>query len=244
MTMNPPRILAIIPARGGSKGVPRKNIRNAGGRPLIAWTIEAARQSRYISRLILSSDDPEIIETARQLGCEVPFVRPASLADDTASAMDVVKHAVSEIPGYDYLLLLQPTSPLRTAADIDNAVELMLTLDAPSCVGITETSESPYWMMISDENDQIKPLIDCTALRQRRQDLPKTYLINGAIYIASVNWLMQHSSFIGPQTVGYRMPRDRSVDIDTQEDFLFFLSSISDTQHNSPHKNESMEAGF
>ena len=120
-------ILALIPARGGSKGVKRKNVREVGGKPLIAWTIEAAKASRYIDRLILSSEDRAIIDVATAHGCEAPFVRPAELATDEADAMAVVRHALSALPErYDYLLLLQPTSPMRTANDIDGAIELCI----------------------------------------------------------------------------------------------------------------------
>jgi CMP-N,N'-diacetyllegionaminic acid synthase len=224
--MTSPRILAIIPARGGSKGLPRKNLLEAGGKPLIAWTIEAAQKSRHISRLILSSDDPEIIATAKQWGCDVPFVRPASLSSDTATAIEVVSHALNELPGYDYVMLLQPTSPLRTAQDIDNSIMLMQRMNSPSCVGITDTAESPYWMLTQAENGRIKPLVNPDQVPQRRQALPATYLINGAIYIASVEWLIRQSSFIGPDTVGYYMPRDRSVDIDTEDEFSCFRNTI------------------
>ena len=127
-------VLALIPARGGSKGVPGKNIRPAGGKPLIAWTIEAAKCSRYIDRLILSTDDPAIVAVAKQFGCDVPFMRPAELATDQADSMVVVRHALQAIgERYDYLVLLQPTSPLRIAADIDAAVERCLQSDAPTC---------------------------------------------------------------------------------------------------------------
>jgi CMP-N,N'-diacetyllegionaminic acid synthase len=224
--MTSPRILAVIPARGGSKGLPHKNIRDACGKPLIAWTIEAAQKSRYISRLVLSSDDTEIIKAAQRFGCDVPFVRPKYLASDTASSIDVIHHAIKEIPGYDYVILLQPTSPLRTTSDIDNAVEMMLNKGAPACVGITESTESPYWMMVVEKNEVLKPLIDRSHFQQRRQDLPNTYLVNGAIYIAEINWLMRQSGFVGPETIGYRMPKERSIDIDTEEDFRQLLSLL------------------
>lgn len=121
-----PKILAIIPARGGSKGVPRKNIRDLAGKPLIAWTIEEAKKSKYITRLILSSEDEEIIEAAKKYGCEVPFVRPIELAQDNTPGIEPVLHAIEKCPGYDYVLLLQPTSPLRTVEDIDGCIEFLL----------------------------------------------------------------------------------------------------------------------
>jgi N-acylneuraminate cytidylyltransferase len=133
-------VLAVIPARGGSKGVPRKNLRDVAGRPLIAWTIAAARGSSHIDRLVLSSDDEEIMETARRHGCDVPFRRPAELATDEADSMAVVMHAVETLAErYDYVVLLQPTSPLRASADIDGAIATCLRHMAPSCVTVCRT---------------------------------------------------------------------------------------------------------
>lgn len=141
------KILAIIPARGGSKGVPRKNIRELAGKPLIAWTIEEAKKSKYIDRLILSTEDDEIIEVAKQYGCEVPFKRPIELAQDDTPGIDPVLHAIEQCPGYDYVVLLQPTSPLRTVDDIDGCIEQLLSSDGTNfCVSVTEPEKSPYWM--------------------------------------------------------------------------------------------------
>lgn len=140
------RVLAIIPARGGSKGVTRKNIRNLAGMPLIAWTIEEAKKSKYIDRLILSSEDNEIIETAKEYGCDIPFVRPVHLAEDTTSGIEPVLHALKEIVGYDYVILLQPTSPLRIVEDIDGCIENLIETKSPACVSVTEPTNSPYWM--------------------------------------------------------------------------------------------------
>src|SRR5690242_3805240 len=139
-------ILAIVPARGGSKGVPRKNIRALAGKPLIGYSILAAKASRYIDRCILSSDDEEIISVARAAGCEVPFVRPAELASDAADGLDVVRHALKALPGkYDYVVNLQPTSPLRSTGDIDGAIELCVGTGARTCASVVEAQESPYW---------------------------------------------------------------------------------------------------
>ena len=132
--MQSDKVLALITARGGSKGLPRKNVLLAGGKPLIAWTVEAAVSSECIDRVVLTSDDDEIMAAAMAAGCDVPFCRPAHLASDVATSLDVVLHAIDQLPGYEYVVLLQPTSPLRTAADIDAAFELMLETEAPSCV--------------------------------------------------------------------------------------------------------------
>ena len=127
MTKNMPKVLAVIPARGGSKGLVRKNILDLAGIPLIAWTIEAAKRSKYIDRVVLSSDDDEIMAVAKHYGCEVPFRRPSALASDDAASLDVLFHAIEKVPGYDYVILLQPTSPLRTFTDIDSAFEMMMS---------------------------------------------------------------------------------------------------------------------
>ncbi|OME87131.1 acylneuraminate cytidylyltransferase [Paenibacillus sp. FSL A5-0031] len=218
--INNKKCLAIIPARGGSKGVPRKNIREIAGKPLIAWTIEEAKKSKYIDRLVLSSEDSEIMEIARIHGCDVPFVRPAHLAQDETSSMDMVFHVLNELPDYDYVVLLQPTSPLRSIEDIDGCIDVMLGLDAPSCVSMTEPEKSPYWMYTLQENHRLQPLIPEEPTASRRQDLRKAYALNGAVYAASVDLLVEAKSFVTNDTVAYIMPKNRSYDIDTEEDFL------------------------
>lgn len=212
-------VLAIIPARGGSKGVPRKNIRDLAGKPLIAWTIDEAKESKYIDRLILSSEDEEIIEVAKSYGCEVPFVRPMYLAEDTTPGIEPVLHAIDMVEGYDYVMLLQPTSPLRTVEDIDRCIEKIIKFNAPACVSVTEPDTSPYWMYTLNCNDQIKPLIPQDTVAVRRQELPTVYSLNGAVYIAKTDWLRHTKSFLTEETVAYIMPRERSYDIDTEEDF-------------------------
>ena len=169
-------VLGLIMARGGSKGLPRKNLRQIGGKPMIAWTVEAGKQSQCIDRLILSSEDEEIIDTVRQLECEIPFVRPESLATDASSPVDVIRHALESLPEkYDYLVLLQPTSPLRIASDIDRCVELCYQKKAPACVTITESEKTPYWMYELLEDHRMRPVLSGAERVLRRQDLPKTY---------------------------------------------------------------------
>jgi len=213
-----PKILAIIPARGGSKGVPRKNIRELAGKPLIAWTIEEAKKSKYIDRLILSSEDDEIIEVAKQYGCEVPFKRPIELAQDDTPGIDPVLHAIEQCPGYDYVVLLQPTSPLRTVEDIDGCIEKLLTSDVDFCVSVTEPEKSPYWMYTL-ENERMVPLLPQGELVARRQDLPKVYALNGAVYVAKISKLFNSRSFINNNTYSYVMSPKRSIDIDSVKDF-------------------------
>lgn len=219
-------ILALITARGGSKGLPRKNVLNAAGKPLIAWTVHAALAASAVSRVVLSTDDDEIMNVAAAAGCDIPFRRPAELATDEASSMDVVLHALQELPGYDFVALLQPTSPLRTGADIDAAFHLMNTHKAPACVSVTEVDQSPYWMYELAENDRLRSMLDPLPRVSRRQDLPPVYTLNGAIYIAKVEWLLKSKNFLGPETVAYKMPKSRSIDIDNALDFQRFCQQV------------------
>ena len=216
------RVLGLITARGGSKGLPDKNILPADGRPLIAWTIAAALASRSIDRLVLSSDDERIIEVARSHGCEVPFRRPAELATDSASSMDVVFHALDELPGHDVVVLLQPTSPLRTADDIDAACRAIESGIAPACVSVCLVEQSPYWMYRLDDGARMAPLLDSSSRLARRQELPPVCIPNGAVYVADIAWLRQSRTFIAGETVAHVMPVERSLDIDTADDFAAF----------------------
>lgn len=225
------RVLALITARGGSKGLPGKNIRPAGGKPLLAWTVDAARGSRYCDRVVISTDDEAIAATAREHGCEVPFMRPAALATDTASSMDVVLHAMLALPGFDLLVLLQPTSPLRTSADIDDACELLLAQQAPACVSVTPAQESPYWMYSMTPGQALRPIVELPSGVTRRQDLPAAYSLNGAVYVARTAWLQESRSFVTPQTVALVMPAQRSLDIDTLEDFEAFTRAANKETH-------------
>ncbi|MFP3917200.1 acylneuraminate cytidylyltransferase family protein [Lysinibacillus telephonicus] len=212
------RILAIIPARGGSKGVPRKNIRDLAGKPLIAWTIEEAKKSKYITKLILSSEDEEIIKVAKEYGCEVPYVRPLELAKDDTPGIDPIIHALQQHHDFDYVVLLQPTSPLRTVEDIDRCISFIIENNADFCVSVTESEESPYWMY-TFENGKMKPLLKQDQVITRRQELPKTYVLNGAVYVGKVDSIMETKSFLTDQTIPYVMPMERSYDIDTLLDF-------------------------
>ena len=220
------KTLALITARGGSKGLPRKNLLPAGGKPLIAWTIEAAVKSKFINYTALTSDDEEIISTARRWGCDVPFRRPAELASDTAKSIDVVLHALDQLPGFDFVVLLQPTSPLRSADDIDAAFDLMLTRSAPSCISMCEADQSPYWMYRLTNTNTLQSILPIQDELARRQDLPTVYVPNGAIYIARVDWLRTNRSFMTTETTAFLMPKKRSIDIDSAEDFQNFLNYI------------------
>jgi CMP-N,N'-diacetyllegionaminic acid synthase len=211
-------VLAIIPARGGSKGVPRKNIREVGGRPLIAWSIEEAKKSKYIDRLVLSSEDAEIIRVAKEWGCDVPFVRPAELARDDTPGIDPVLHAMDMLDRYDLVVLLQPTSPLRSVADIDGCIEQCVTNDAPACVSLTEAEQSPFWMFRIGGEGRMQRLLENKEAYARRQDLPPVFVLNGAVYVAQCDWLRLSKTFMTDEALGYVMPGERSLDIDTEFD--------------------------
>jgi len=219
LTMNTsPKVLAIIPARGGSKGLPHKNVLSTAGKPLIVWTIQAAQKARCITKVILSSDDAEIISVATDFGCDVPFIRPDTLATDSASTLDVVLHSMDQMPGYDFVIILQPTSPLRTATDIDAAFDTMIASGAPSCVSVCEVDETPYWMFSIGENGQLERLINLPYDIHRRQNLPDAYKLNGAIYIIATDTLRETNSFTSDETVAYIMDRRVSIDVDTRLD--------------------------
>lgn len=225
------RVLALIPARGGSKGLPGKNILSVAGRPLLAWSVDAARASRCVDRVVLSSDDNAIMAAARACGCDVPFVRPAALASDTATTIDVVMHALDALPGYELIVLLQPTSPQRTANDIDSACERLAASGAPACVSVCLVDQSPYWMYRLGEGQGLVPVIEPPPGVTRRQDLPPVYALNGAVYVADAAWLRQTRAFVTRETVAHVMPAERSIDIDTIADFEAFKKSITEDAH-------------
>ena len=212
-------LLAIIPARGGSKGIPRKNIKPLAGKPLIGWTIDTAKQANCIDRLVVSTEDEEIASVARQLGADVPFMRPAELAADETPGTAPVLHAISQLPDYEWVLLLQPTSALRSAADIDGIWQFCQEQGAPSAVSVCEVSKHPYWMYQCDPTHRLEPFVKGRPDVTRRQDLSAACALNGALYLARTEWLLKQSGFIGPETLGYIMPPERSVDLDTPQDW-------------------------
>ena len=207
------KVLAVIPARGGSKGIKDKNIKEIAGKPLIAWTIEEAARSKNIDRLILSSDEESIIQVAKEYCCDVPFVRPAALAQDDTPGVEPILHAIKELPGYDFVVVLQPTSPLRVCSDIDEAIELCVRMVAPACVSVTPPGKNPFWTYYLDEDNHLTPLLGGD-LVSHRQNLPDVMALNGAVYVAECEWLTRTRSFMAPETIGYRMPPERSFDID------------------------------
>ena len=213
-------VLGIISARGGSKRVPGKNVKMLAGKPLIAWTIIEAKKSKYVDQLFLTSDDEEIIATARQYGCEAPFIRPKELARDDTPGIDPVLHLLQAIPKkYDLMVLLQPTSPLREANDIDQCIEKCVNLHAPTCVSLGPLDKHPTWMFEINKESQLVSLFPETS--NVKGTAAKGYALNGAVYVAQVDWILQAKTFISPKTVGFPMSRENSVDIDTEIDFEF-----------------------
>lgn len=211
------KILAVIPARGGSKGIPRKNIIDLCGKPLIAYTIESARKSKYIDDVIVSTDDEEIKDISKKYKAEVPFLRPAELSDSNAKSIDVVLHTVDFMKkhnrNYDYVILLQPTSPLRDSEDIDNAIIKLLDSSFESLVSVCETTENPV-LMRTIENNHLKQIISFDSSNVRRQEFPKFYIYNGAIYINTVSMLYKEEKFIDDKTMPFIMDNNKSIDID------------------------------
>lgn len=223
------RILAVIPARGGSKGIPHKNIINLCGKPLIGYTIEAALGSKYIDYVMVSTDDEEIANVAVKYGAEVPFFRPVELAFDTAKTLDAVLHAVNKLremnQGFDDLVLLQPTQPLRLSKDIDHAIEYYYNSDCKDLVSICEVNDHPI-LIRTVEDGRMKKILNVSSTC-RRQDMPKYYRVNGCIYINKIEKLDENTSF-NDNAVPFIMERSHSVDIDELSDLAiaeFYLNS-------------------
>jgi CMP-N-acetylneuraminic acid synthetase len=217
-------VMGLILARGGSKGIPQKNIKILAGKPMIAWTIEAARLSKCISRIIISTDDDQIAEIAKRFGGDVPFKRPDEFARDDSSSIDAVIHAIrwlEENENYipEYIMLLQPTSPLRSVDDIQNAVRLMRESHSDSLVSVVPVEHHPFWTYLIKPDGCLDHFITTDPSHNRRQDLPDVYAVNGSIYIAGRDALLENQSFFSENTQAYIMPQERSLDIDTNWDF-------------------------
>ncbi|MBI5521275.1 MAG: acylneuraminate cytidylyltransferase family protein [Desulfarculus sp.] len=217
------QVLALITARGGSKGLPRKNLLPLAGRPLIAWSIKAASEAACRPRVVVSTDDPEIAQAARDWGAEVPFPRPAALAQDDSPHIDVILHAVAWLEqNQDYrprwVLLLQPTSPLREAGDIDDALALARARGADSVVSVQKAPGHPYLMHTLDEQGRLRPFLPTPPGYLRRQDLPAVYALNGAIYLVSREKLLGRPALLDQGTLALVMPPERSLDVDTAWD--------------------------
>ncbi len=216
-------VFGIVPARGGSKGIPGKNLAPLGGKPLIAWTLKAAAQSHALTRLLVSTDDPQIAEAGRRWGAEVPFLRPAELATDETPTIPVLTHALewleTQYSPADWVVCLQPTSPFRTSEDIAAAVDLAVAHDADAVVSVAAATPHPVWTKRLLPDARLAPLVEEFPGATRRQDLPPAYAPNGAIYLARPAVLRQLNTWYTDRTYGYCMPQERSLDIDTPWDY-------------------------
>jgi len=223
-------ILGIIPARGGSKKIPKKNIRPLMGKPLIYYTIREAKKSKYLSRIIVSTEDKEIAQIARGYGVEV-ITRPQELAQDDTPALPVYQHAIrfleeKERYSPDIIVVLQPTSPLRLAVDIDGAIEQFLKTEDYPVVSVCEVTHPPQWMYTLRKGILVPVLKG--EIPARRQDALTVYQLNGAVYVIPRDTVMKQNSVLGKTTRAYLMPAERSIDIDTEIDFKLAELIIKD----------------
>ena len=210
--------IALIPARGGSKGIPRKNIKLFNSKPLIFWTIKAAIESKFVDRVIVSTDDEEIAHIAKSLSAEVPFLRPKELAQDNSSGIDPVVHALNNLQNVKDVLLLQPTSPLRRTKDINGIFELRSKKNTSSAVSVSESGKHIDLFFEMDQQKKIKP-ISKKFKTMPRQKYRRIYNVNGALYLSTKESLLRNLSFFTSNTTGYLMPPEYSIDIDTQFDW-------------------------
>jgi len=226
--MKKKRVLAIIPARGGSKGIPRKNIKLLNGRPLIYYTIKEALESN-INKILVSTDDTEIKKISQKYGAEV-MIRPKKLAQDDTSSIDVVIYILKKLEQigqkFDIFILLQPTSPLRTKEDINEALNLFIENECESVISVNEVEHNPYWSFKIKDN-YLQPLFANKYLKMRRQELPKVYMPNGAIFISKPSILEKKRTFYIKRMLPYIINTGKGIDIDTEQDFKiaeYFMS--------------------
>lgn len=213
-------ILGVIPARGGSKAVPRKNVREVAGRPLLAWTVDVAQAAESVDRVVVSTDDEAIAQVARDEGAAVPFLRPAKLARDDTPMVPTIEHAwqrYREETGFDpeYVACLQPTSPLRSPDDVDEAVGIARENDADAVVSVSPADPHPYWAKELDDEGHLRDFLDLDREYTRRQELPEAYALNGSIYLAKPS-ILQEGSWYAGETYGQVIPPERALDVDSE----------------------------
>ena len=226
--INYKKILAIIPARSGSKGLPKKNILPILGKPLIAWSINHAKESKYIDHCIVSTDSQEISDVVTKYNGNLGSLRPESLSSDDASTSSVVKYVINSLStNYDIVILLQPTSPLRIASDIDNALELMIKEKVSSIVSVTKTNHPPEWTFKLNLNNKINNPGKLKNIK-RRQAYNPSYQLNGAIYISKIKDFLNDELFIRNDTLAFIMPKNKSIDIDDLYDFSIAEKLLKD----------------
>jgi CMP-N,N'-diacetyllegionaminic acid synthase len=235
---NGQKVLCLVTARGGSKGLPGKNVRPLLDKPLIVWSIEAGLQVPSVDALIVSTDDAAIAQAARAAGARVPFMRPAELAGDTASSVDVVLHAIDwlERAGehYDVVVLLEPTSPLRESSDIEAALDLLLTSGAGAVVSVCRAeSVHPAFIYRRDAAGRLQPFLERQPTGLRRQEIEPLYFLEGTIYISRIDVLCERRSFYHDDTVAYEVPKWKSLEIDDLDDFLMVEALL---KHKKEHK--------
>lgn len=221
-------VLAVIPARGGSKGIPKKNIKNLAGKPLIAWSILNAIDSKYIDNCIVSTDSKEIADIAESYGCNVPFLRPKELSLDESPSYPFMEHAINFYKEknieYDYFILLEPTSPLRETKDIDEALEILVKKKeiADSIVGVSKVEAThPVFDVKINSEGLIEPFMDSEFKIYRRQDIEPLYFKEGSIYISKVKILLKEKTFYHKRTLPFIFPRWKSIEIDEMIDFIY-----------------------
>lgn len=219
------KILAVIPVRGQTRKVSGKHLRTVAGRSLLSWTIGAAQKSRYIDQLILSSDDLLVIQEAKNRGCDVPFLRPKHLAQASTPLIDAITHAIEMTPGYDFIVILPPSSPLKTAEDIDNVIYTCISKQSKACISLTEPTYGECNGYMLCPNQFLVPTIPGQFSSPHPEEA--CYVPNGAIAIAEIPWLIRGQTFVTDETTGYVMPRERSIDVDSEFD-LWLVNSYQE----------------
>jgi CMP-N,N'-diacetyllegionaminic acid synthase len=224
---NKKKYLSIIPARGQSKRVKNKNILPLNGKPLIAYTINSALKSKYLDRVFVSSDNTAILEMSKRFGAET-LKRPRNLAKDTSTTFDVIKHAIKNIKGFEYVVVLQPTSPLRDEKHINKAINFLKKKKADAVISVCKEDHSPLWSNVLPKDKSLKGFLKEEIINKRSQDLKNYYRLNGAIYICKIKKLLEKKSFFLKDNIdAFEMSREKSIDIDTKLDFIlaeFLLS--------------------
>jgi N-acylneuraminate cytidylyltransferase/CMP-N,N'-diacetyllegionaminic acid synthase len=227
------KILCVIPARSGSKGIKNKNIIKLGGQPLIAWPIKSALKSKYLDMVVVSTDSSKISNIAKRYGAEVPFLRPKKLATDNSSTIDVIKHAIKffekERKYFDYILCLESTSPLTSAKNIDKSINILFTNSnkANSIVSVCNcSSQHPEYLFYRKKNNLLKRYLNKNNNYPRRQNLSNLYFIDGSLYLSKVKSLFLNNSFISKKTISFIMPKYKSFEIDDYTDLLIYKTLI------------------
>lgn len=231
------KVLAVIPARGGSKGLPNKNIKPLLGLPLIAYSINEALKSNYLDEVFVSTDCPEIARTAENYGIRIPFLRPQELAQDNSTSMDVILHVIQyyENQGnvFDIVMMLEPTSPLREVSDIDNSIELLIhSKRAESVVGVCDVEAHHPDFLVRIENDFLRPYVNNDFIVKRRQELDELFFFEGTVYVSYVESIKRRKNFYHSNTIGYIVPKWKSFEVDSLVDFIVIEAILEAKKNN------------